>query len=36
MRLPETSFEHDRASFGNRLMWLPVAVDVHPATRAAG
>lgn len=30
----EIYFEHDRASFGNRLMWLPVALG--PVGAAAG
>ncbi|HEX5402899.1 MAG TPA: hypothetical protein VFX16_11435 [Pseudonocardiaceae bacterium] len=30
----EIYFEHDRASFGNRLMWLPVALG--PIGAAAG
>jgi hypothetical protein len=30
----EIFFEHDRASFGNRLMWLPVAIG--PLGAAAG
>lgn len=30
----EIYFEHDRASFGNRMMWLPVALG--PAGAAAG
>ena len=30
----EIYFEHDRASFGNRLMWLPVAMG--PVGAAAG
>lgn len=30
----EIWLEHDRASFGNRMMWLPVAVT--PAITAAG
>lgn len=30
----EIFFEHDSASFGNRLMWLPIAVN--PAAAAAG
>jgi 2-methylcitrate dehydratase PrpD len=30
----EIYFEHDRASFGNRLMWLPVALS--PVAAAAG
>jgi hypothetical protein len=30
----EIAFEHDKASFGNRLMWLPVAIG--PLGAAAG
>jgi hypothetical protein len=30
----EIFFEHDKASFGNRLMWLPVAIG--PVGAAAG
>jgi len=30
----EIYFEHDRASFGNRLMWLPIALS--PVMVAAG
>jgi hypothetical protein len=30
----EIWLEHDRASFGNRMMWLPVAIS--PAVAAAG
>lgn len=30
----EIYFEHDKASFGNRLMWLPIAMG--PAGAAAG
>ncbi len=30
----EVFFEHDRASFGNRMMWLPVAMT--PVVAAAG
>jgi hypothetical protein len=30
----EIFFEHDKASFGNRLMWLPVAIG--PLGAAAG
>lgn len=30
----EIFFEHDSASFGNRLMWLPIVVN--PAAAAAG
>src|SRR3954447_21354745 len=30
----EIFFEHDRASFGNRLMWLPIAIG--PLGAAAG
>jgi hypothetical protein len=32
----EIFLEHDRASFGNRMMWLPVAITPVVATAAVG
>jgi len=32
----EIFFEHDSASFGNKMMWLPVALGPGPRRRAVG